>query len=94
MQASDIFKALSDQNRIKILQILNEKEKMSVGNIKNRLKITQPLVSHHLKALKKGGIVKSSVQGQQRIYTISSPKIIFLIKQAEDIVKILKGGKK
>jgi DNA-binding transcriptional ArsR family regulator len=51
-----IFKALSDENRRKILELLKEKD-MSVSEILKHFKITQASLSHHLDILKRAKLV-------------------------------------
>jgi len=53
-----VLKACSDQNRIRILKLL-EKKKLCVCEIAFVLGITQPSVSRHLKKLKKAGLIKT-----------------------------------
>ena len=48
----DVFKALSDGTRRKILELLKE-ESMTAGEIADAFQITKPSISHHLTILKK-----------------------------------------
>lgn len=67
----DIFKALSEENRIRILALLMHGE-MCVCEIEECLKMTQPNVSRHLSALKNSGMLDSYKQAQWAYYKISS----------------------
>jgi DNA-binding transcriptional ArsR family regulator len=51
-----IFKALSDKNRRKVLELLKEKD-MSVSEILKHFNITQASLSHHLDILKRANLV-------------------------------------
>ncbi|MDR1944586.1 MAG: metalloregulator ArsR/SmtB family transcription factor [Candidatus Peribacteria bacterium] len=51
-----IFKALSDKNRRKILELLKQKD-MSVSEILKHFEITQASLSHHLDTLKRANLV-------------------------------------
>ena len=51
LQTTEIFKALSDTNRLRILLLL-EQEESSVGHITHTLNLSQSNVSHQLKILK------------------------------------------
>ena len=44
-----IFQTLSDYNRLGMIKFICEKER-SVGEIVNETKLSQPLVSHHLRS--------------------------------------------
>lgn len=69
LQTTEIFKALSDTNRLRILLLL-EQEESSVGHITHTLNLSQSNVSHQLKILKQARLVKSLRQGQSKIYSI------------------------
>jgi len=56
-----VFKALGDQNRIRILKMLQEKP-MSVGQLTQVLGISQPAVSRHLRQLSEAGLVEARRQ--------------------------------
>ncbi|MHB1382426.1 MAG: ArsR/SmtB family transcription factor, partial [Thermoleophilia bacterium] len=46
-----VFKALSDENRQKILLSLEEEGELSVGQLVERFNLSQPTMSHHLGVL-------------------------------------------
>ena len=52
----DVFKALSDPTRRKILELL-QKEPLNAGEIANYFQITKPSISHHLVILKNCGLI-------------------------------------
>ena len=64
-----IFRALSDENRIRILKQLRTGEKCGC-QLLEELKITQPTLSHHMKILCDCGIVRSRREGKWMHYTI------------------------
>lgn len=57
-KAAKILKSLANPDRIKILKMLS-KRPMSFKEIKEALGVESPTVSHHLKLLKKTGMVRS-----------------------------------
>jgi len=60
----EIFKALGDQNRLKIIKlILLKGNKLCVGMLSQKLGITQPSVSQHLKILKTAGLIEGEKSG-------------------------------
>jgi len=67
---ADIFKALSEESRLRILALLMHDE-MCVCEIELCLKMTQSNVSRHLTALKSSGILDSYKQAQWAYYKIS-----------------------
>ena len=80
LQTTEIFKALSDTNRLRILLLL-EQEESSVGHITHTLNLSQSNVSHQLKILKQARLVKSLRQGQSKIYSIDDQHVSTLLKQ-------------
>lgn len=64
---TEIFKALGDYNRIRIMELLSVSE-ASVGHISHQLNLSQSNVSHQLKLLKSVHLVKAKRQGQSMIY--------------------------
>ncbi|MCL6520743.1 MAG: metalloregulator ArsR/SmtB family transcription factor [Armatimonadetes bacterium] len=66
----NIFKALGDTTRIRIVQMLAQNGEMCVCKIMEELSMTQPAVSHHLACLKHAGIVRARRQGQWIHYSL------------------------
>ncbi|MEB7799607.1 metalloregulator ArsR/SmtB family transcription factor [Staphylococcus xylosus] len=80
-QVTDIFKALSDGNRLRIMHLLIQCES-SVGHIAHALDLSQSNVSHQLRILKQAHLVKGNRDGQSMIYTIDDTHVTTLLKQA------------
>lgn len=66
----DVFKALSDPTRRKILELLRDKE-LTAGEIADEFNISKPSISHHLTILKSCGLVIDERKGQNIIYNIN-----------------------
>ena len=66
-----VFKAFSDANRVRILELLCKGEQCACVLL-NDLKIGQPTLSHHMKVLTQSGIVKSRKEGRWNYYTIDA----------------------
>ena len=69
-----VFKAFCDENRIKILQLLQGGEKCAC-KLLTEMNITQPTLSHHMKILCDSGIVKGRKEGKWMHYSISQDGI-------------------
>lgn len=69
-----IFKALSSESRIKILQLIRDR-KLCVNAITKKLEITQPAVSQHLAILKDIGLVKSDRYGSIIHYQLDNSRL-------------------
>lgn len=82
----DIFKALSDASRVRILAVLTSKESLCVSDIAELLEMPISRVSHHLSTLKMLGFVRSKQEGKQVFYTIDDDCITDIMKRARDHV--------
>ena len=65
-----IFKALSDENRIRIMKLLRTGEKCAC-KLLEELNISQPTLSHHMKILCDSGLVTGRREGKWTHYSIS-----------------------
>lgn len=81
-----IFQTLSDYNRLVMIKFICEKER-SVGEIVKEAKLSQPLVSHHLRVLKENGILETKRNGPFIFYFIRDRKILDAIILFSDIFK-------
>ncbi len=68
---NNLFKALNDQTRRKILELLKEKE-LTAGEIADNFNITKPSISHHLDILKRADLISSEKKGQFVVYTLNT----------------------
>ena len=65
----DPFEALGDPTRRAILTLLGEGDR-SVQELAERLPVSRPAVSRHLRLLKEAGLVREEPQGARRIYRL------------------------
>ncbi len=65
-----IFKAFCDENRIRIIKMLQSGEKCAC-KLLEEINITQPTLSHHMKILCDSGIVVGRKEGKWTHYSIS-----------------------
>lgn len=65
-----VFKALADENRVKILEMLIDGERFA-GSLLEELEVSQPTLSHHMKLLCDSGLVNSRKDGRWIYYSIS-----------------------
>lgn len=68
---NSVFKALNDETRRKILELLREGD-MSAGAIAGHFSISKPSISHHLDILRQAGLVSVEKKGQFVIYSLNS----------------------
>jgi DNA-binding transcriptional ArsR family regulator len=63
------FEVLAEESRRRILDLLIEQER-PVGDLVERLALSQPTVSKHLRVLRDAGLVDSRTDAQRRIYRV------------------------
>jgi ArsR family transcriptional regulator, zinc-responsive transcriptional repressor len=78
--AAFVGKSLSDENRLRILLSLNGGKK-TVSAIVEEMKLSQPLVSHHLKELRRCLLVKVERKGLFVYYEIADQRILDIVRQ-------------
>ena len=86
---AEMFKALGDENRLKLLEELKDGEK-NAGELLEKLSVTQPTLSHHMKILCDSGIVDSRKDGKWTYYRISEEGLGELL----DIIGSFAKGRK
>jgi len=79
MNGLSLLKCICNETRFEILELLQKDKELCVNDFVIKLKKDQPLVSHHLKTLKKCGIVKSRDEGKKAMYTITNNQLSQLI---------------
>ena len=63
------FEVVAEESRRRILDLLVEEER-AVGDLADRLALSQPTVSKHLKVLREAGLVEARIAAQRRIYRV------------------------
>jgi len=79
-----VAKSLSDENRLRILLCVNAGKK-SVSGIVEALNLSQPLVSHHLKELRRSLLVKVERRGPFVYYEIADARILQILAALKDL---------
>ncbi len=86
-QIAEVFKALCDENRIKILQLLQGGEKCACVLLDD-LHITQPTLSHHMKILCDSEIVVGRKEGKWTHYSISPEGAAVAVKYLQELTTV------
>ncbi|WP_409274119.1 ArsR/SmtB family transcription factor [Neobacillus sp. SCS-31] len=69
------FKALADQKRLHIMNLLCQQEKISVMELTEKIGMPQSKLSYHLKVLLDAGFILKEEQGTYSYYTINEKEI-------------------
>ena len=84
-QTADLLKAVADKNRLKIINLLSC-GKMCVCKITENLELSQPNISHHLRVLKKAGLIKGIKRGKWVDYQLNKEKLEQMQLDLEQII--------
>lgn len=85
-QTLKVFKAFDDVNRIKIINLLAV-EQMTGCKILEKMDVSQPTLSHHMKILCDSGIVNRHKNGKWTMYSLS----VEGVDKAMNLLACLKG---
>jgi len=88
MKQDDLFKALADPNRRKIIWLLAKRDSMTAGEICEQFRISKPAVSDHLKILRNADLIYADKQGQFIHYQLNTTVLQEIATLLFDILKI------
>jgi len=71
---ASVFKALSDESRLRIISLLFFSGELCVCDIEDVMGCTQTKVSRHLAYLRRAGLVDDRRQGLWMLYSIAKPR--------------------
>jgi len=80
---ADLFSALSDPTRVRILSALMDGE-MNVGDLVERIGLTKSAISHQLRGLKDKRLIRSRKQGRQVFVAIDDEHVTELFQKGLD----------
>lgn len=85
MEAYKIFKALGCKWRVEIVKKISKNKNVCLCELQKEFPLDISTLSRHISMLKKVGIIVEERQGTSKILSISSRKVMELIKQAEKL---------
>ncbi|MFJ8452279.1 metalloregulator ArsR/SmtB family transcription factor [Carnobacterium sp. PL24RED07] len=93
LEVAKVFKALSDDTRIKIAYTLSLEDELCVCDVANIVGATIATTSHHLRLLKNLGLAKYRKEGKLVYYSLDDDYVMKLIQVAfahhKEVVKIV-----
>ena len=82
---AELFKMFGDSTRVKMLYALLESE-LCVCDLAKLLDVTQSAVSHQLRVLKAGKLVKFRREGQTVFYSLADQHVVRILSQGMEHV--------
>ena len=78
-QVAELFSALGDTSRIRIIGLLSHSE-MNVGQLADRVGLSQSAVSHHLRHLRQMRLVRTRKDGRHVFYHLDDEHIMDIFR--------------
>ena len=85
---AQVFKAFCDENRLMILEMLQSGEKCACVLLE-KLEITQPTLSHHMKILVDSGIVAARKEGKWTYYSFSKNGVEYALELLNRLTSVI-----
>lgn len=82
-----LFNAMGDTTRQKIILLLADHARLSVGELTTHTHLSRPAVSHHIKVLREAGLVVERREGTKRYYHPTFARYVEPMKKIIDIVE-------
>jgi DNA-binding transcriptional ArsR family regulator len=82
------FRVLGDANRLRIIEALREAGELNVGQLVERLGMSQANVSKHLRVLHDDGVLYRRPQGTAAYYSVADPTIADLCDLVCDRLRV------
>ncbi len=86
-QLVKISKALADENRYKIFQLISEKGEIPCKDITAAFPLSQPTISHHLKVLMESALISFRKEGQWSYFFINQETLDLYLSSLKSSIK-------
>jgi ArsR family transcriptional regulator, arsenate/arsenite/antimonite-responsive transcriptional repressor len=93
MRQEEVFKALADPSRRKVLRLL-QSGSMSAGDLAREFDFSAPSMSHHLSLLKAADLVRTERRGQSIVYSLNTSVLEDASRFLLDLLDVGEEGKK
>ena len=78
-RAAYVLKSVAHPVRISIIDLLQQKERLTVSELQEILQIEQSLLSHHLTNMRDKGVVETKREGKNVFYSLTDSSITSII---------------
>jgi DNA-binding transcriptional ArsR family regulator len=89
----DLLQTLAEVNRLKILNLIGS-ESRPVSEIVKGVRLSQPLVSHHLRVMKESGLLVSKREGPFVRYSVKDPRLLEILGVLNEMASDLGGRRR
>ena len=92
MRQEEIFKALADPSRRRVLKLL-QRGSMTAGELGERFDVSGASMSHHFSVLKAADLVRTERRGQNIVYSLNTSVLEDLSRLLLDLLGARDGGR-
>ena len=85
-QAVEVLNALASEVRLAIVHMLVECDGLYCSDIVNRLNLSQPAISHHLKELRRSKVIVYRKEGSLVFYEVNREYLLKVLKYLSDLI--------
>jgi len=84
-ESAAMFKALSDETRLRILKTISHMRTLCECNLVPEFGLTQPTISYHLKVLREAGLITSERRGQWVYHQVNEKAVLGAVRRLSEI---------
>ena len=84
-ESTAVFKALSDETRLRILKTISHMSALCECNIVPEFGLSQPTISYHLKVLREAGLITSERRGQWVYHRVNDKAVLGAVRRLSEI---------
>ena len=87
-KATFTVRAVNNKLRQQIMQVLSQRETMSVTELYNAMGLEQSVVSQHLSILRRAGMLKMKKSGKNTFYSLDAERFARLSEEVKGIINL------
>ena len=91
-QLGRFLTALGDPTRQRIVMLLS-RERLNVGDLADRFRLSRPAISHHIKVLLHAGLLVQERDGRERVYRVDAGRCRGFVDRLRTFVNACCSGK-
>ncbi len=84
-ESAAVFKALSDETRLRILKTISHMTTLCECNLVPEFGLSQPTISYHLKVLREAGLITSQRRGQWVYHQVNEKAVLAAVRRLSEI---------
>ncbi|MCA1827732.1 MAG: ArsR/SmtB family transcription factor [Myxococcales bacterium] len=75
MRPERVFAALGDETRLRIVNRLGERGRLSIAKLTRGTRVTRQAITKHLRVLEDAGLVRNTWQGRENVWELDAERL-------------------